>query len=343
MKKVAQIFAEDKTLFGLVPAKTPVKTPVKRKRSTTPKAPRNYATEIETAHDTLFDKAVNFGIQRKTGENPELTQIATALILCGLPYRKIDEFEFSRSSRAADGSTIRVTFYSVGKDEQGNRIPLAFGSDRTPLHWCIDKAIKTGSSFVQLDSAREFIADLGQVDSGENYKRMRQAFNRISSLSITVERFRDGDQNRSILPIIEHSHLPASLQPGVTNIAGPLGIRFGEAFFAEFTKHHVPFPTSFLRDLSKKPQMQDYIVFLNWRSYAAKTTTNIPWNLMREQLWQEDSNPHRIKTRFAEAISLLKVAWPELNAEATSRGLRIGPPHRGMHLFPSHNKESKYN
>jgi hypothetical protein len=338
MKKLSEVIGEDKTLFGLVPAKTPAK----RKRSTTPKAPRNYTSEIEVAHGTLFDKVVNYGIQRKSGENPELTQIATALILCGLPYRKIDEYEFSRSSRAADGSTIRVTFYSVGKDEQGNRIPLAYGSDRTPLHWCIDKAIKTRSSFVQLDSTKEFIADLGQSDAGQNYKRLREAFNRLSSLSVTVERFRDGDQNRSILPIIEHSHLPASLQPGVSNIAGPLGIRFGTAFFEEFTKHHVPFPTSFLRDLAKKPQMQDYIVFLNWRSFSAKTLTTISWSLMREQLWQEDTNPHRIKSRFADAIAVLKVAWPELNAEATTRGLRIGPPLRGQHLFPAHNKETKY-
>jgi Plasmid encoded RepA protein len=338
MKKLSQILSEDKTLFGLVSAKPKVK----RKKRTDPDQPRNYSFEIAAAQDSLFEKVVDYGIQRKTGFNPDLTQIAHALILCGLPYRKIDAFEFSRVSRAADGSIIRVTFYSVGHDEQGNRVPLAYGSDRTALHWCIDKAIKTQSCFVAIEKASDFLYDIGQCDSGENYKRNRASFDRIMSLSITVERYRDGEQNRTIMPIIEHSHLPASLDPKATSIAGPLGIRFGTEFYNEFSKHHAPFPTSFLRDLAKKPQMQDYIVFLNWRSFAAKTTTVIPWRMLREQLWQEDTNPHRIKVRFAAAIKLLKVAWPELNAKVSTRGLEIGPPARGQHLFPAHGKETKY-
>jgi hypothetical protein len=97
-----------------------------------------------------------------------------------------------------------------------------------------------------------------------------------------------------------------------------------------------------VEDIRGKPQMQDYIVFLNWRSFAAKTTSVIPWRMLREQLWQEDTNPHRIKVRFAAAIKLLKVAWPELNAKVTTRGLEIGPPARGQHLFPAHGKETKY-
>lgn len=339
MKKVSQIVSEDKTLFGLVAQKPGKKS---KKGTAKPGKARNYSAEIAAAQDSLFEKVVDYAIQRKTGVNPELTQIAHALILCGLPYRKIDAFEFSRVSRAADGSTIRVTFYSVGHDEHGNRIPLAYGSDRTALHWCIDKAIKTQSCFVALEKTSEFLSDTGQSDAGENYKRNRAAFDRIMSLSITVERYRDGDQNRTIMPIIEHSHLPASLDPKAVSIAGPLGIRFGTSFYNEFSKHHAPFPTSFLRDLSKKPQMQDYIVFLNWRSFAAKSTTIIPWKTLREQLWQEDTNPRRIKIRFAAAIKLLKVAWPELNAKVTTRGLEIGPPARGQHLFPAYGKETKY-
>jgi hypothetical protein len=339
MKKVSQIVSEDKTLFGLVP----VKHPSKRIKRTNPDDPRNYSIEKVAAQESLFETVVNYGIQRKTGVNPDLTQIAHALILCGLRYRKTDAFEYSRCSRAADGSQVRVTFYSCGRDVQGNRIPLAFGADRTVLHWAVDEAIKNKSSFVQLDSTSKFIRDIGQADSGQNYKRLREAFQRVSSLAIVVERYsQGGDQNRTIMPIIEHSHLPGSLMPGSTSITGPVGIRFGESFFKEFSKHHAPFPTSLLRDLAQKPQMQDYIVFLNWRSFAAKTTTHIPWNLMREQLWQDDTNPRRIITRFAEAIEILKIAWPELNAEATTRGLKIGPPTRGQHLFPAHNIETKY-
>jgi hypothetical protein len=165
MKKVSQIVSEDKTLFGLVP----VKHPSKRIKRTNPDDPRNYSIEKVAAQESLFETVVNYGIQRKTGVNPDLTQIAHALILCGLPYRKTDAFEYSRCSRAADGSQVRVTFYSCGRDVQGNRIPLAFGVDRTVLHWAVDEAIKNKSSFVQLDSTSKFIRDIGQADSGQNY------------------------------------------------------------------------------------------------------------------------------------------------------------------------------
>ncbi len=338
MKNVSQIVRDNKTLFGLVPVSHPLKRPASKKADRT----RNYSIEEAAAQESLFDKVVDYGIQRRTGVNPDLTQIAHALILCGLPYRKTAAFEYSRCSRAADGSQVRVTFYSCGHDAQGNRIPLAFGADRTVLHWCVDEAIKSKSAFVQLDSTSKFIRDIGQADSGQNYKRLREAFQRVSSLAIVVERYSEGgDQNRTFMPIIEHSQLPGSLSPGSTPISGLVGIRFGASFYNEFTKHHAPFPTSLLRDLAQKPQMQDYIVFLNWRSFAAKTTTVIPWTLMRQQLWQDDKNSRRIITRFADAIKILKAAWPELNAEATSRGLKIGPPMRGQHLFPAHNRETK--
>ncbi len=339
MKKVSQIASEDKTLFGLVTTKTKQR----RLKATSVKGQRDYTIERLAAQESLFDKVVDYGIQRKSGFNPDLTQIAHALILCGLPYRKTDSFEYTRCSRASDGSMVRVTFYSCGRDAEGNRIPLAFGADRTILHRCVDEAIKNKSSFVRLDSTSKFIRDIGQSDSGQNYKRLREAFQRVSSLAIVVERYsQGGDEDRSILPIIEHAHLPGSLMPDSTPISGAVGIRFGESFFKEFSKHHAPFPTSLLRDLSQKPQMQDYIVFLNWRSFAAKTTTVIPWRMLREQLWQEDKTTQRMRARFAQAITLLKVAWPELNAKATTRGLVIGPPVRGQHLFPANNVETKY-
>jgi hypothetical protein len=88
--------------------------------------------------------------------------------------------------------------------------------------------------------------------------------------------------------------------------------------------------------------MQDIILFLHRRSFAAKTTSTIPWANLRQQIWHDDSNTRRIRVRFADAIHLLKAAWPELNAQATSHGLIIGPPRNGKHLFDSYLPESKY-
>lgn len=36
---------------------------------------------------------------------------------------------------------------------------------------------------------------------------------------------------------------------------------------------------------------------------------------------------------MAEAISALRIAWPEINADATIKGLTIGPPHSGKQFL----------
>ncbi len=339
MKKASEIFQEEKQLFGLA---KPV--PARLVKAKTPNEPRSYRNEEIAAQTSLFDAMTDFRVERRSGVSHELVQIAHALILCGLPYRSTDATEHVRISRSADGSLIRVTFFALGKDKEGNRIPMAFGSDRTLLHWCVDRAIKLKSNFVPLENAKNFMDEVGQRPTGPNYARLRAAYQRISAMAIVVERF-NSTEERNITPIMQNSRLPLSIKPRDSQVApieGPSGIQFDQRFFNEFMQNHVPFPWAMLRTLDQKPQMQDYIVFLHWRSFAAKSTTLIPWNIMREQLWQDDSNPWRIRSRFSEAITILRIAWPELNAEAESKGLRIGPPSKGSHLIPAHRGETKF-
>lgn len=80
------------------------------------------------------------------------------------------------------------------------------------------------------------------------------------------------------------------------------GVRFGTAFFEKINSNHVPFPWEILRALDRKPQMQDYILFLHWRSFSPNRPSLIPWAAMREQLWQDDKTHSRIRARFADAI-----------------------------------------
>ncbi len=341
MNKVSKILQEDKQLFELTrPASNGLST---RNRTKLAGAARDYRSEEIAAQASLFAAMSDFRVERRSGVSHELVQIAHALILCGLPYRSTDATEHVRLSRSADGSLIRVTFYALGKDKEGKRIPMAYGSDRTLLHWCVDRAIKLKSNFVPLVSASDFMRDVGQTPTGPNYARLRAAYQRVSSMAIVVERF-GATEDRNITPIMQASRLPLSIKPledSVAPIEGPIGIQFDHRFFNEFMRSHVPFPWAMLRTLNQKPQMQDYIVFLHWRSFAAKSQTLIPWSVMREQLWQDDSNPRRIRSRFAGAIKILRVAWPELNATADAKGLRIGPPAKGEHLIPAHMGETK--
>ncbi len=79
--------------------------------------------------------------------------------------------------------------------------------------------------------------------------------------------------------------------------------------------------------------MQDYILFLHWRSFSANRPSLIPWAALREQLWQDDKTSSRIRVRFADAIRMLKTVWPEFQGDARSDGLWIAPPKGNRHLI----------
>jgi len=115
----------------------------------------------------------------------------------------------------------------------------------------------------------------------------------------------------------------------------PRGLMFDESFFQDFITHNVPMLKALLLLVSERPQLQQYIGFLGWRSWAASSSTLIPWANLREQLWHGDSNERRIKQRFKETIEALRIAWPELQAEARPKGLWIAPPLKGIQFIPS--------
>jgi hypothetical protein len=328
-------------LTGLRVVPKPIRAPKQKGTN------RNYTEEDNDSQLALFNVMADFRVQRNSGVSPRLIQIAKALILCGLPYRSTQETRIERITREADGTFVRVTFYALARDMQGDSIPMPFGSDRTLLHFGIDKAIKLKSSFVSIDNPTEYLLAIGKTLSGANYAALRESIRRLSGLSVVVERFAPGknghDETRQTLPVLEAAYIPSRLDKDLsTPLEMPCGLRFGEHFFNEINQHHVPFPWELLCKLSAKPQMQDIILNLHRRSFAAKTTTTVQWEYLRKQMWHDDSNRCRIRERFQKAIDLLKTAWPELNAEARSRGLLIGPPHGGKHLFDPYLPEAKY-
>jgi Plasmid encoded RepA protein len=347
MKKITRIVAEDNTLFnqtGIKKSKA-VKRAIESEIPATdkPEKKRDYKLERQDAQIVLFNEMVSYRVQRNAGTIPQLVQIAQCLILCGLPYRQTDETKIVRIARLGPDDLVRVTFNALASDIDGKSIPMPYGTDRTPLHFAIDQAIKQKSPFVSLRNPTTYLEAIGLQPGGPNYERMRDALRRLSGLSIMVERFTSDqqggyDEAREQLPIIEGSNIPSRLDSTRATLGEPYGLRLSKAFFEEVSEHHVPFPWEILRSTAQKPMMQDYILFLHRRSFAAKSVSCIPWRALRMQLGGEDTNIHRMRPDFAKAIKLLKTAWPELNAEAMTRGLVIGPPRGGKHLFPVYDK-----
>ncbi|MGI4756176.1 MAG: hypothetical protein ACRYGF_04920 [Janthinobacterium lividum] len=298
---------------------------------------RDRQAEDTQSKDRFIQDLVRLREKRDAGAlGIQMTQIAQAMVLCGLPYSPTKETKIVRRARLGDGSTVSVTF-SAGLDGIG----MPYGSDRTLLHWMVDKAIKTKSPIVSWDTATEFLKDVGMADSGKNRKDLKQRYLRLTGLTIGVVR-KGSSESTVLVPFIEESHLPTSVDlkaaksgQSLLNLDSPtFGFRLGERIFKEILQYHVPVPFELLQATKKKSQLQDHLIFLYWRSFSAQTETLIPWESLREQLWQEDSVASRIRTRFKEAITVFKTIWPELNAEAEKTGLRIGPPRNGMHFIP---------
>jgi hypothetical protein len=297
---------------------------------------RNHTTEGRAAKLQLTKDLAQLKQEMNGPEPAQLTQVAKVMVLCGLPYRQTQERTVVRRSRQADGSLITVTFQAMLSS-----VPLPYGSDRNLFHWATDRSIKSGTPFVPWDTATEFLADMQQTDGGKNYARLKDSYRRIAGLNITVERTTATRDQALIMPIMERSNLPRLFDS--TTLAFPekydddyflpTGILFSKPFFQELSKNHVPFPWPILRSLARKPQMLDYMMFLHWRTFAARSESLIRWEDLRQQTWQEDSHGWRIRTRFADAIKALKVVYPELHAEARSTGLFIGPAVEGKTLI----------
>lgn len=260
-------------------AKARTENQIKKKMAATAKSgegsssSRNHASEGRTAKLQLTKDLVRVKQEMNGPEPTQLTQVAKAMVLCGLPYRQTKEHTIERRSRQADGSLITVTFQAMLSS-----VPLPYGSDRNLFHWATDRSIKSGTPFVPWDTATEFLTDMQQTDGGRNYARLRESYRRIAGLSITVERMTGNRDQALIMPIMERSNLPRLLDTNTLAFPEksedeflPTGILFSNPFFQELSKNHVPFPWPILRTLARKPQMLDYMMFLHWRTFAARS------------------------------------------------------------------------
>lgn len=299
---------------------------------------RNYNAEKTAGKGNLALRMVEVAEARHEASTMELMLIAQIMVFCGLPYRRSAERRIVRKARTGKGSTVTVTFQAMM-----DGVDIPFGSDRTLLHWVTHHALMTRSAFVPLSSASQFLKDMGMSTSGQNIQRVKEAFRRIASVAIVVVRDSQASLNTQqvIMPIARSAALPKRLRKdkkqGQISLLPvepsdddePAGFQLDEAVFREFSQFHVPTLRKLLEVTRESPQIQDYMMFLQWRSFSAKEESLIPWAQMRDQMCQDDSNPYRMRSRFQEAIEALKIAWPALNAAAETRGLRIGPPTGG--------------
>ncbi len=293
---------------------------------------RNYKQEKNNGQAELFS-GLQLVREERSQDVFDILQLAQIFAFCSLPYRPTEERQVSHTARLGDGSKVEVIFTALRPG-----VALAYGNDRSLLYWLIDKAIRDQSAFIPWEYASEYLKAMKQHESGRNRELLRERFKRISSTGITVVRTLNGEEQLN-MPIIRRSALPPSVTGGERTVAlqraeKKFGVLFDEGFVSDFMSHRIPVLRSLLIATQARPQMQDCMFFLIWRSYSAAQESCIAWDRLRDQFWQADSNESRIRSRFREAITMLRTAWPELQASADLRGLVIGPPKHGRQFMP---------
>jgi hypothetical protein len=223
-------------------------------------------------------------------------------------------------------------------------VAMPYGTDRAVLHWILDRSVKGNTRLISWKTAQEFIIDVGLSKSGKNNRDLRERVQRLKGLAISVQRTSSRSEASLMLPVIRRSCLPTSIgereqrKEEIHSVSadrkGHLGIELDTEFFDEIRQFHVPVPRELINKTRHSSQLQDCVLFLYWRAFAANEESLIPWKFLRAQLWQDDKTEGRISLRFVRAIKWLRTIWPELQAEATRQGLRIAPPLKGRYLIP---------
>lgn len=262
----------------------------------------------------------------------DMIQMSQAFIACSvLPYTRTKETKIVKTARLGSGETLTVTVTAGAKSE------MAFGSDRILLYWLFDRAVKTDSRFVPMETIAAYLSDMGLCDSGKNYADLIDRLERLFGIIICCERSANGVTEQRMVPMFRASRISKNARVRGGSIPpefkGKVGMLFDEEFFADLKKYRVPVPLEIIKLSRDRPQMLDTMLFLLWRVFAAQKPSLIAWEDVWEQNGHPDKNPWRLREVFKEAILMWKTIWKEFNCESCVEGLWIRPPLKGVQLL----------
>jgi hypothetical protein len=263
---------------------------------------------------------------------------AKALILCALPYRRIETPSVTRYARLGRDSRLVVTYTSVLAG-----VPLPYGADRALFAWIQTKAY--GDGYVAFDSLTDFFEAFGIGRGGRDYEAFRGRLNRLQSLSISLAVETSSAVQRLSLHPIRRSYTPQSPQEASTLLreeGSPqlllvrdrtrYGFHLDPDFHAYLRANPVPLPLALMRFFHNRPQAWDFAAFVLYRSYAARSPAPVSFEELEQVLGGSDSYSRRLKARYASILDEIRVVYPDLPARFLPRrqGLLIVPWRAGQ-------------
>lgn len=244
---------------------------------------------------------------------------AKAVILCGLPYRKIDERVITRRARLGPDTSISVTYASVSDD-----VALPFGADRALLAWIQTKAYPRG--VVSFDSIIEFLRAFDLSDSGFHYDQFQERLERLKALSIRVKVENQSEEAGLHAAPIKRWYTPKSSNElrervreemtGQLSLIRPrkYGFVMDPDFMKYFSANPVAMPLELMRAFHGNCLGWDFAQLIVWRCTAARQASIFPWDELVSQLGSTDSNHRRLAGKFRQTLFTIRERYPDFPA-----------------------------
>jgi hypothetical protein len=253
--------------------------------------------------------------EREKPSRPAL--VSQALILCPLPFRRVNGTTITRTTRLSDG-VLTVKFYVP----EGDSLP--YGNDAVLLDLLCSEARRMKSPEITFDRAAELLEKLGDNDSGASYRRVRERLQRLANMTISVRRARAGFNVRVVDSWDLGTTKDSKREAGGERRMIPYAIRFSPEFFADLMSFYVPIPERVLMAFKSNPTEYHLMKRITHRAMVARAESLIPWNELRAELGSTDSNAARFKGDVRRVLLKLGLAWEDMPLTFTADKLGVG-------------------
>ena len=212
---------------------------------------------------------------------------------------------------------------------------MPYGADAKLMHWLFDKGLRQAreakesgtceNRVIPYRSTNEYLTDCGMCRSSENYHTVSAGFRRLTGLAITVEIEADGEEAGAIIPLLDSWRLPKSIDQHAKGLHAPsrddCGFVLSKELYEHGRKHCVRIPRQIWRLLKGKPRKAAILLWLYVRAWAAESESKVKWDILRDQLWYDESNPRKLPHQVKDTILLLRVMWPGANVRPEADGV----------------------
>jgi hypothetical protein len=259
--------------------------------------------------------------EREKPSRPAL--VSQALILCPLPYRKPKDTILERVTKTPGGN-ITVSFAATRKG-----VSLPFGNDAVLLDLLCSEARRKKTREITFERAKELLEllELEDTTSGRSYQRIRERLVRLAAVVITVSRAQTGFNVRLVDSWDFSSPKETRKEAQGATRLFPYAIRFSQEFFEDLMSYYVPIPERVLVAFKSNPTEYNLMKRITHRALVSRSVSVIPWDELRKELGNRDSNPWRFKADVRKVLKKLTLAWEDmpLTFAEGKTGLEVHP------------------